>query len=113
MGFLTEQAESNQVIFDVDDCQQGQSLPLSEILKQYLLTGVAPCPHNSSFEFNDDLSDEQMSVFDGHRLDHDFSEIDVNNDSLSFLHEQLNSNAKNSSAASITVPEDVSSAVES
>lgn len=85
-------AMAEQVHEYVDMTIQGQSLPLSEILRQYLLTGVAPAPLNSQFEFSSDLDDSQLDSLDGHRLDHDLSEIDRCNDVLSVIHQNMQTN---------------------
>lgn len=88
---------SEQVVYEVDDCIQGQSLPLSEVIKQYLITGVAPAPLPSQYEFTRDLTDEEFDSFDGHRLDHDLSEVSACSDALSILQQQLQANKKPSS----------------
>lgn len=72
-----------QCDYSVSETIQGQSLPLSAIIDQYIRTGVAPAPLPlSTMEFNRDLSDSEMDSLDGHKLDHDLSELDASKENL-------------------------------
>lgn len=80
----------DDIDYSVSETIQGQSLSLAEIIASYIRTGVAPAPLPlNQMEFNRDLSDNEMDVFDGHRLDHDLSELDESEENMREVNDRL------------------------